>query len=63
MLEVNIRVFRSAANNGGVRIERTVTEVLQRFGINKAFKLIEFHDFDLLNFVRRAEPVKEVDKR
>ena len=63
VLEEDIRVFRRAAKRGVLRIKCTLTEALNIIHINHVFKIFVIPNFNLLDFVRSAEAVKEMKER
>ena len=63
VLEEDIAVFSRAAKHRSFRIEGTFSERLDSVHIDHFLKVCIIPDFDLLNFVRSAEAVEEVDKR
>ena len=63
MLEVNIRVFCSAADFRSIRIEGTITESFNSVPIDQFAEVVEVHYFNFLDFVGCTEAIEEVDER
>ena len=63
VLEEYITVFGRATKNRSFRIERSCTECLNIIHIHHRFEFIIIPNFNLLNFVRSTESVKEMQKR
>jgi hypothetical protein len=62
-LEVDIRVLCRAADDRRVRIQAALTECADGVPVHHLFVIFVIEDFDLLDFMGRAEPVKEVQER
>ncbi len=62
-LEVNVGVLRHAPGHRPVRVEGVFPERIQRLPVKQACQLVELEDLDLLDFMGRAEPVEEMQKR
>ncbi len=62
-LEVDIRVLDRAALNGVIRVQGVRTERFQGLLVHQGPQVFVIHDFNLLDLVRSAEPVKEMQKR
>ena len=62
VLEVDIRVFCSAADDRMVRIQGAGTEFCEGFLINQGSQFIVVKNFDFLDFMARAKSVEEVDE-
>ena len=62
-LEVDVRVRRGAAQDRMVRIERAAAEGLDGIPVEQLAEVFVVDHLDLLNLVRRAEAVEEVDER
>ena len=63
LLEVNIRVLRSAAYHRMIRVQRPAAEGIEGILIDQFRQVIIIHHFDFLRFMRSAESVKEVQER
>ena len=63
MLEEDIAVFRRAVQHGVLRIERSFAERLDGVHIHHLFEILIIPNLNLLNLMRGAEAVEEVDKR
>ena len=62
-LEEDIRVDRGAAGEGMLRVERVLAEGLERIHIDERAQILVVERLDLLDLVRGAEAVKEVQHR
>ena len=62
-LEVDVRVRRGAAQDRVVRVQRAATEGLDGIPVEKLCEVFVVDRLDLLDLVRRAEAVEEVDER
>ena len=62
VLEINIRIFRRAANDGMIRRKRARTEIGQRFLVDERREVFVGNRFYFLNFMARAEAVEEIDE-
>ena len=62
-LEVDIRVLCRAAHHRMIRVERTAAERLNGIPVEDLREVSIVHDLDLLDLMRGAESVKEVDER
>ena len=62
-LEVDIRILRRTADDRMIRVQCACTELLDRIPVEEFRKIVKVDDFDLLNLMRRAETVEEVDER
>ena len=63
VLEVDIGIFRCAADDGPVRIQRTGAECGESFLVDERFQFVVLHDFHFLYFMACAESVEEIDER
>ena len=61
VLEVDIGIFRRAADDGSVRIQRTGAECGESFLVDERFQFVVLHDFHFLYFMACAESVEEID--
>ncbi len=61
-LEENIGVLSRTTGNRVLRIQCTISELINSFPIQKLSKFIVLKDFDFLNFSRGSETIKEVQK-
>ena len=62
-LEVDIRILRRTADDRMIRVQCACTELLDRIPVEEFRKIVKVDDFNLLNLMRRAETVEEVDER
>ena len=62
-LEIDIGILRCAADNRMIWVKRTAAKCVNSIPIENLCEIIIVNDLDLLNFMRGAESVKEVDKR
>ena len=62
-LEVDVRVRRGAAQDRVVRVQRAAAEGLDGIPVEKLCEVFVVDRLDLLDLVRRAEAVEEVDER
>ena len=63
VLEEDIAVFSRAAENRVLGVDRACTESSDRVHIGHFLQIVEVPDLDLLDLVRGAEAVKEVEER
>ena len=63
MLEEDVAVLVRAAQHRALRVERTLAERFDRVVIDHLVEILEIPHFDLLNLVRGAEAVEEVQER
>ncbi len=62
VLEINIRIFRRAANDGMIRRKRARAEIGERFLVDERREVFVGNRFYFLNFMARAETVEEIDE-
>ena len=62
-LEEDVRVDRGAAGSGMLRIQGVGPEGFQGFHINQGTQLLVIQCFNLLNLMRGAESIKEMQER
>ena len=62
-LEENIRIDRRAAGRGMLRIQGVLPESGDRLPVHQRLQFLVVRRFDLLNFMRRPETVKEMQER
>ena len=63
MLEEDISVFMRAAHYGALGVESALSERLNSVHIAHLFEILIVPDLNLLNLMRGAESVEEVDER
>ena len=63
MSKVHIRIFRRTARHRCIRCQRAFAERFEGIPIEERCQFIVFEHFNFLNFMRRSEAVKEIDKR
>ena len=63
LLEIHIRILSRTTDDRMIRVQCAAAELLNSIPVKNLRKILIVHHFDFLDFMRRAESIKEINER